>query len=368
MIKYKNIILIGTMAVMLFGLSTWAWIKENDEYSNSERRVLATLPELSFTTIFDGKFMDEFENYAADQFPKREDFRTLKSFATFNLFAQKDADGLFMELGHIGKADSVDINTEILDFNIDKFNHIYDLYLKESDAKVYFSVVPDKNHYISQEKTVLSYKHEDLVDYMKDKLSYMEFIDITNELTLNDYYRTDTHWKQEKLKPVAKKLAESMGIKLFAEYTESVLEKPFYGVYVGQLALPVDADRITYLNSPIFKNCVVTNYESGMPTESFLYDFEKGNGKDPYELFLSGTTPLITIENPKATNEKELIVFRDSFASSLMPLFAEAYTKITLVDIRYISSDMLGFFIDVTDQDVLFLYSSTLLNSGTNFK
>jgi hypothetical protein len=92
---------------------------------------------------------------------------------------------------------------------------------------------------------------------------------------------------------------------------------------------------------------------------------EKSTGKDPYEMFLSGTSPLITIENPDIRTSKELILFRDSFGSSMAPLLAQGYKKITVVDIRYMQSSFLGNFIEFTDQDVLFLYSTTLINNST---
>ena len=95
-----------------------------------------------------------------------------------------------------------------------------------------------------------------------------------------------------------------------------------------------------------------------------IYDMKKANGKDPYEMYLSGPVSLITIENQDTTSDKELIIFRDSFASSITPLLIEAYSKITLVDIRYLRSDFLDKFIDFNHQDILFLYSSLVLNNS----
>ena len=95
-----------------------------------------------------------------------------------------------------------------------------------------------------------------------------------------------------------------------------------------------------------------------------MYDMEKAAGKDPYEMFLSGTRAVMTIENPQAQTEKELIVFRDSFGSSLIPLLAEGYRKITVLDIRYVQSSQLGQVVAFGNQDVLFLYSTMLLNNS----
>ncbi|MBQ8010603.1 MAG: hypothetical protein IJ265_03530, partial [Oscillospiraceae bacterium] len=98
------------------------------------------------------------------------------------------------------------------------------------------------------------------------------------------------------------------------------------------------------------------------------YDMEKAAGRDPYELFLCGADALVTIENPEAASDRELIVFRDSFGSSLVPLLAEGYSKITVIDIRYVQPAMLGNLVEFKGQDVLFLYSTLILNNSLALK
>ena len=84
--------------------------------------------------------------------------------------------------------------------------------------------------------------------------------------------------------------------------------------------------------------------------------------------FLTPAKSRITIENPNAATDKELVIFRDSFGSSIAPLFAETYSKITLVDIRYLPSEMVGRFVTFDNQDVLFLYSTPVLNNSVTMK
>ena len=67
-----------------------------------------------------------------------------------------------------------------------------------------------------------------------------------------------------------------------------------------------------------------------------VYDMKKAEGKDPYEFFLSGNQPLVKIRNPKNADAEKLIVFRDSFASSIMPLLAQGFSEVTMIDLRYI--------------------------------
>ena len=104
------------------------------------------------------------------------------------------------------------------------------------------------------------------------------------------------------------------------------------------------------------------------PKASAVYQKEALATQTPYDLFLSGATPLTVLENPKASTQKELILFRDSFGSSLAPLLLDSYAKITLVDLRYMVSDLLPEYIDFGTADVLFLYSDQLVNNSLLLK
>ena len=61
-------------------------------------------------------------------------------------------------------------------------------------------------------------------------------------------------------------------------------------------------------------------------------------------------------------------MFRDSYASSLAPLLLSAYSKITMIDLRYITPDQIGQFVEYLDQDVLFIYSATLFNTSDSVR
>ena len=157
-----------------------------------------------------------------------------------------------------------------------------------------------------------------------------------------------------------------MGISFDAKYQVKEAEPSFYGVYYGQAALPMEADVLYTLHNDLLDGCKVYNYETNQ--YGGIYDEEKLKGKDPYETYLSGPVSLLRIENPQAETDQELIVFRDSFGSSLTPLLVQGYKTVTLVDVRYISGSMLSRFIDFHGQDVLFLYSTLLLNQSLGMK
>ena len=69
-----------------------------------------------------------------------------------------------------------------------------------------------------------------------------------------------------------------------------------------------------------------------------------------------------------ASSDDELIVFRDSYGSSLVPLLISSYKKIIVIDTRYISSNILDNYVEFKGQDVLFLYSVNTINNSFTVK
>ncbi len=365
--KIKSIVLTVLSAVVLLTLSVWCIVKPGPDYSDSERRVLASFPEITWENILSADFMSEFEDYTVDRFPMRDLFRSVKALGEKYIFIKKDNNDIYTAEGHLSKLE-YPLSISMLDNAAEKFLYIYEKYIEGTESEVYFSIVPDKNYFLAEKNGYLSLDYDKLVSYMKEKTSYMTYIDITDTLTVDDYYTTDTHWRQECITDVAEYIGECMGADVKAEYKENTLDNPFYGVYYGQSALPYAADTLKYLTSETLDNCVVTSYDTGKPVEKSVYDMEEAYGKDPYEMFMSGSDALIVCENPHAETDRELVMFRDSFGSSLSPLLAEGYRKITLVDIRYINPAMLGAFVNFENCDVLFIYSTMLLNSSSAFK
>ena len=363
--KIKNIAILLLAGLCIFGFFIWSIIQSDQEMSYTERRPLADFPEISLNAILDGKFMTEFEKYTLDQFPLRDSFRTLKALNIFYVLGQKDNNNIYIVDGYISKLD-YPLNEDSIAYAADRFEFIYNKYLKDNNTKVYLSVIPDKNYFLAEENGYPSFDYQELFTQIQDKMPYATYLDITELLELDDYYATDTHWRQEKIADVAAFLAEQMGVSIDSEYDVIGTDKPFYGVYYGQAALPLDADEMYYLTNETIENYYVFDYESMQ--EVPVYDFAKLQGADHYEMFLSGNKSLISIENENAVSDKELVVFRDSFGSSLSPLLAQGYKKVTVIDIRYISPAILSNYVEFADKDVLFIYSSSVLNNSVTIK
>ena len=355
----NNIVTVVVLGVVFVSLTMASWLLPPQEFSDNERRKLAQRPKFSPDTMSDGSYMMEFEKYTLDQFPLRDQFRTLKAYTTYDVFGQLDNHDIYIQDGYAAKLE-YPLQMDSLEHAADRFAYIYEKYLADKEMNIYLSIVPDKSYFLAEKHGYLSTDYEKLFHVMRNHMNYADYIDITGTLDITDYYKTDTHWRQEKLPETAAVLAEGMGTSISGAYTEYALDVPFYGVYYGQSALPLPPETLYYLSNDVLDGCIVTNHED--QTMGSIYNMEKKSGKDPYEIFLSGPRSLITIENPNCKSDKELVIFRDSFGSSIAPLLSEGYAKITLVDIRYLRADLLERFIEFKNQDVLFLYSTSVLN------
>lgn len=361
--KKQSVALLALVSLVIFGFFAAFLLRSPDSYSDSERRSLAQMPALDAESLASGRFMDKFEQYSLDQFPLRSCMRTLKAVTARYVFGQKDNHGLYTVHGHLGKLE-YPMNEKKVSLSTQKLQEVYERYIRDTDCKVYLSVVPDKNYYLAAEAGYPTMDYNALLNKVQSDLHFAAYIDIFGTLSAENYYKTDPHWKQETLLPTAQKLAAGLGAAIGTDYKENTLPIPFYGAYAGQSALPCKSDTILYLTNAVLDACTVTDYGTGKAMPGRLYDEEKAQGKDPYELFLMGTNPLITVENPNADSGRELIVLRDSFASSLAPLLVPGYSKLTLVDLRYMRSDLLPHFVDFRNQDVLLLYSTMIFNNN----
>lgn len=364
--KIKNIVTTVVFLLFIFGFFFASLIIPDAEYTDSERRPLAQMPVISLEGTLDGSVIKDFDSYSVDQFPLRDGFRGIYSWYRLNVMQLKETNDLAVKDGYIAKVEPT-LSESSVQNAISKFSSIYEKYLKDNGGKTYFAIVPDKNYFFSEKYGYLAMDYDRLEEMIQNGLGEMEYIDLFDALELSDYYKTDTHWSQEKIIDVAELIAEKLGVSehLSGEYDVNTLY-PFYGVYYGQAALPLPADTIYYLTNDTLDGCTVFDYEDGKTYP--IYNLEKFNSKEPYDVFLSGTRALLRIDNPNAKTEKELVVFRDSFGSSLIPLLAEGYSSIYIVDIRYVASSFVGNYIDFSGKDTLFLYSSLVLNSSTSLK
>lgn len=233
------------------------------------------------------------------------------------------------------------------------------------ENNVYLSIIPDKSYY-ARAQIAQYLSHDAMMGAVRNQLFDWNLIDIADELALDDFYLTDPHWKQEELLGVVNALGEKMGFSIDASaFSPQRRENGFTGSY-GRLVDGIKPETITWLTSPYTEAASVSNMQT--PAGTMVYNTALLEGSSAYDIFLSGLSPLTVINCPNAKRERHLVLFSDSYGSSLAPLLLEQYSKITVVDLRYLPSKLLSQHVDFTDADILLLYSAAIVNNSNLLK
>ena len=354
--KNKITVFIFIIYIMFFSIFHLV-IKDND-ISKTERRKLSNLPNIE--NILNIEFSNDLEQYLLDHFPFRDGFRSIKANYNYHILNNFDNNNIYLKDNYIFKSEYPTNKKSISNF-ITKTNILKDKLTLNNNT--YMMIIPDKNYYLEYEN-FLQIDYE----YIKKELTKLniETINIEDILSLEDYYETDTHWKQEKLDKVIKHMSKIMNFNYKeVNYTVNTYND-FYGVYYGESAINRKPETLTYLTNDIIDDAEVKYLENNNLNK--VYNIENLTSLDSYEVYLDGASSYIEIINNNSNNKKKLVVFRDSFGSSLVPLLIEYYNKITIIDNRYITSKQIDSLIHFTDQDILFLYSTMLVNNSYSLK
>ena len=357
--KIKDIVVTLVFLFTIISLFLINVIKKDTDISIAERRKLATMPELTTKSLFDGTYFKSFDSYVTDQFIKRDTFRKIK--IDIELSTKGEYNNLYMYDDYIVE-EIFPLNTNSINNLTNKINYIKKTYLN-NNSNIYYTIIPDKNYFVNNGNLKLDYNK--LQDMMKNNLTNLNYINIFDKLTLDNYYKTDTHWKQEDLFNVANTIANQMNFSITNNNVINTVTT-FKGSYAGRLSVTKDIDTIKTISNPSTLNSTVYNYETKKYTK--IYDYDKLKSLDKYDIYLSGASSIIDIVNPISNSNKELIVFRDSYGSSLVPLLIDGYKKITVIDIRYVSSRILNNYIKFNNQDVLFMYSILTINNSFSMR
>jgi len=350
----KNKIVTIIFILIIFSFLAAFILIPDKEVSTYERRRLASFPKK-----FDTDFSENIDNYIIDQFPLRNKFINLNSQINRNLLGIKDNNEVYV-INDIIYDIEYPLDTKQVNNFTKKVNYIIENELQNSN--VYYSVIPDKSYFLEDDKYLkLDYN---LLYEITNRING-KYIDIKSVLNIEDYYTTDIHWKQENLGKIAKLIIEEINGKFNNTEYQIKSYNDFYGASYSKAGSDINPDKLVYLYNKKMDNISVTHLEFG--TKS-IYDEEKLTGIDPYDMFLSGASSYIEIENNSYAENKELVIFRDSFASSLIPLLTEYYSKITVIDLRYVTFNIVKQNLNFENKDVLFLYSVPIINNSSILK
>ena len=282
--KIKNIVVTVVFCIFIFGFFIINLIKAPTEISVSERRKLEQMPKFTKESVMDASFMNKFETYVLNQFAFRDDFRKIKAFAMYNIFRRSDNNGIYVVNDQVSKYVEK-FNEAVVKKTSQQYNKLYESLL--SNMNVYYSIIPDKNYYIAEKNGYPHIDYESFKNIVNSTVNEnIKYIDLFDTLDVNDYYKTDTHWRQEKISKVVEKLANEMNFEVGTDYKEHSLDN-FYGVYYGQSALPIDLTNETLDNAKVQR--YIYSGDRMLVEDMKMYDEKKFKNVDPYDLFLRWT-------------------------------------------------------------------------------
>lgn len=380
--RWKQRITIYSFVFCLVSVIVIMVICPKESISKSERRRLAGKPVLTLENLKNKSFMEDTEKYLLDHFPFREGLRRIKAHMAYDVLRQKENNDIYVAKGHAAKLE-YPLNEASIKRLAARMTALRQQYFPKQD--VWYAIVPDKNYFLAAENGYPSIDYGRMTALLAQELDTdFRYIDIMQELTIDDYYHTDTHWRQERILGVAEHLAETVGVGSYIDFSFTTHEiSDFYGVYYGQAALPMEPDTILYLTNEAVDAARVWSLEENMtggkvilPEETGavmkpvyrLDKLEDAMSLDKYDMFAGGASSLQVIKSPKAATDRRLILFRDSYTSSLAPLLIDVYKEITLIDLRYINSGQIGEYVDFADADILFLYNTLIINHAEMLK
>lgn len=347
-----KIIAIGFSIIIIF-VGILSLILKDIDVSIIERRNLTTIKDLS------KDFFDNIEDYLSDQFPMRYNLLSLNSFYERNILKNKEKNGVYV-VDDVIYEKNYPLDSNSVNSFVKKINFIKNNLFK--DITTYYTIIPDKAYFLDEEK-YLKIDYDKILNELTNLNS--EYIDIIDELEIDDYYQSDIHIRQESWLKLIPSLSQKLNFDYYNINYQAKVFDSFYGASYSKV-INGKKENLTYLVHDYQNDLIVNHLEFGNKP---LYDIDKIGKTDSYDVFLSGPSAFIEIVNPNSTNNKELVIFRDSFGSSVAPLLSPFYSKVTLIDLRYINSDFLSNYLTVNGkQDVLFMYSTLIINSSNVLK
>ena len=381
--KKVRIIIIIVFIGFFVLISGASLIIKDREFSPNENRYLAETPELSWDNILSGKFQDGLEDYLRDQVCFRDGWITVKT-GIQKACGDTDIGGAYV--GKDGydfeKITPEDVDEKQVDRNI---KAVEDYFMTASETidkqKLSFLLVPTSGLVMQEKlpKNARLFDQAKYIDQVQKAMKDYNFVDVRDTLMdHNDeyiYYKTDHHWTSAGACLAYDVWSERTGGEAETEdgLVKNVVSDKFRGSLYSKI---LDADSAydeiwTYglQKDDAFgsKDCTVTIDEKQQLDS--IYDDEMLQKKDKYAYFLSGNYGQVHIQNQKAASKakgKNILIIKDSFANSFVPIVKQDYENIYMVDLRYYNGDMKSYLQEHNITDVLVLYNISNFISDRN--
>lgn len=353
---------------------------EKKPFSENENRYLAAFPELNFKSYKNESFMNGFDKWISDRFFGREDWIVLKN-KTDSALGKTETNGVFIENGMMMQIWR-DYDESMYQRNLKAIN---DFVEKHPEIPAYFMLVPNAQEVYKNNvpKYAEIGDQKEYIDRFYSELKGFEgtidaFSALMNRRNSYIYYRTDHHWTSYGAFVAYEAASQILGYnsRKYDDFTIEHANSEFRGTLFSKtLEFEITPDVIDYYTltegEPEVKVSVFKNYDT--ETNQVIYDEYDSmyfrsflQVKDKYSSFLGQNSPIVTVENKNAKNDKSILLIKDSYAHSFVPFLSKEYTKVTMIDLRYINTDF-QIMARLEDYDqLLFLYNVITFSEDEN--
>lgn len=339
----------------IIGITFIDILKFNSGYSEVENRNLARRPKFSKENFLNGEYISKYETYVNDNFLLRDKWINLKSMSEFFLGKLENNNIIYGKESYMfDKVLSYD--RERFERNMNAINEFIEEYegnittiIAPNSYTLYKDNIPWGMKLLDQEKLINE------VYSKSNKDNNIELVKVLNQHTDSYiYYKTDHHWTSYGAYLAYEAYIESLGeksVSLDIMFKNEV--NKFYGTYFSKSKkFNAESDILTYYDTN-------TNITIEIENKVFngLYDYKKLNTRDKYSIFIRGNNGLSIIKNSDINSEKKLLIFKDSFANSMIPFLSENFKEIHVVDLRSFPYKVSKYMENTNFDEVLILYN-----------
>lgn len=365
MSKRYAVFLTLLFCLFLGGMTALHLILPDREKSEAENRTLQQRPDFSWEAVLDGSFMEDTEDYIADQFPGRDGWTAGKA-RTEQLLGKTEFHGIYL-CGDRLIARAEEPDRKKMEKNFGCLRAL----AEQTDIPVYLGLIPSAAE-VWRDRLPAGAESLDQTAFISwaEEETGLAQVDFQSALTAHAgeeiYYRTDHHWTTLGAYYGYTAVLEALGRtpRPLTDFTPERVTERFQGTLYSRSGIhwltPDTIDLYVKDNT-----ITVESWRSGKPEQGRLYDRSWLAKKDKYSLFLGGNQPLCVIRNPEAAGGK-LLVVRDSYADSLAPFLATEFAEVHLVDLRYYKKSVSAYAEEMGADAILAVYSVPNFTTDTN--
>lgn len=376
-------------------------------FSEFENTSLAQKPAFSWSSFVDGSFGSKYVKYINEQFLGRDNWISMKAVADMGLGRIESHgvtygdDHYLMEKLEIVEDQNYPANagTNIVKQTaLDRSNGMVSSFLQMYDQPITFSLVPN-SYAILEDEVPIGFPGADQQAYtqqiyrtLSEVDDQLEIVDFSDALSQHKdeyiYYRTDHHWTTLGAYYAYVAYCEQKGLTPVSleELKENKVED-FYGTFYSKAKRPSQpADTITWYDVDVDEFAFVANLQQDKQLAQLgevvqedglellrvdgMMDQRKFEVRDKYAAFMWGNSGYVKIKSSHNLNHQEgktsrLLLFKDSYANSMIPYLTYNYDEIIVVDLRYMAKSTKELMQEEFD-DIFVMYNFSTYVSGAS--